>query len=346
MSKRIAVVLLNLGGPDRPESVRPFLFNLFNDPAIIRLPAILRTPLAYLIARRRTAAAQENYDRMGGGSPLLPNTTAQAAALQNQLQDLGAVRCFTCMRYWHPMSDEIAVTVREFAPDQIILLPLYPQFSTTTTASSSKEWRRAAHSVGLKVPTTDICCYPLQQGFIQAMASSIREQYREAAMFGVPRLLLSAHGLPEKIVRDGDPYQWQCEQTAAAIVRALNIPALDWRSCYQSRVGPLRWIGPATDDEIRRAGAEKKPLVVAPIAFVSEHIETLVELDVEYRHLAESSGVPYYGRAATASTDVGFIAGLAQLVRAALTQENVTAPEGGKKICPPEFSGCPCRNAA
>jgi ferrochelatase len=314
MSKT-AIILFNLGGPDRAEAVQPFLFNLFHDPAIIGLPQPMRFLLAKLISGKRAPIAREIYAQMGGGSPILPNTEAQAKALE---QRFGDSKVFIAMRYWHPFVDETARAVKDYAPDKIILLPLYPQFSTTTTRSSLRSWHRAASTVGLNVPTQTICCYPNESGFIAALATRIRTAYAEAQKYGTPRLLLSAHGLPEKIVKAGDPYPQHCEQTVAALRQALAIDHLDAALCYQSRVGPLKWIGPSTDDEIRRAGAEKKPIVIAPIAFVSEHSETLVEIDIEYRHLAKASGVPFYTYTGTVAEDPVFIDGLAGLVRSAL----------------------------
>ena len=313
---RTAVVLMNLGGPDSLDAVEPFLYNLFKDPAIIRLPAPLRLPLARLIAHGRAKTARNIYARLGGASPLLANTVAQAEALETALGN--DYRCFVAMRYWHPTSTEAARAVGEWAPDEIVCLPLYPQFSTTTTASSLADWRAAAARQGIDRPARSICCYPAEGGFIDAVAGLIRPVLDRARSFGrEPRLLLTAHGLPKRIVDRGDPYPDQVVMTARMIVAALASPGLDWRVCYQSRVGPLEWISPATDSEIRRAGADKVPLVVAPISFVSEHSETLVELDLDYRHVAESSGVPAYHRVATVGVEPRFIGALAKLVTGA-----------------------------
>jgi ferrochelatase len=315
---RVAVVLMNLGGPDSLAAVRPFLVNLFSDPAIIDLPSPLRGPLARLIAWRRTPVAREIYARLGGGSPLLANTQAQAQALETVLGP--GHRCFIAMRYWYPFSAETAREVARWAPYQIVCLPLYPQFSTTTTASSLASWKLAAVQNGLDCPTRCIRCYPCEKGLIEALVQLIKPALDTVSAMGRrPRLLLTAHGLPVKIVRSGDPYPSQVERTAAAVVDALAEPELDWRVCYQSRVGPLRWIGPATDEEIGRAGREGTPLVVAPISFVSEHSETLVELDLDYRHLAEASGVPAYHRVATVGVEPSFIGSLALLVERALS---------------------------
>lgn len=343
--KKIAIVLFSLGGPDKLDAVRPFLFNLFNDPAIIRLPPPLRQFVAWMISSRREKTAQEIYSKIGGRSPILENTQAQDEALQKSLASASDIeaKTFIAMRYWHPFVEETALAVKAFAPDEIILLPLYPQFSTTTTASSFKSWHKKAAQIGLVVPTKTLCCYHDDDGFIQSLATSTLKAYETAKTHGTPRILFSAHGLPEKIVKAGDPYQWQCEQTTQALVEALNIKNLDYTLCYQSRVGPLKWITPATDEEIKRAGRDKCPLVIVPIAFVSEHSETLVELDLEYRHLAKESGVPFYGYVPTVSTTQTFIDGLSALVRRLAAEDHLHQSGSGGRVCPPHTSGC-CRN--
>ena len=346
--KKTAVILFNLGGPDSPEAIKPFLFNLFNDPAIIRLPQPLRYLVAKLISSRREKTAQDIYGKIGGGSPILENTMAQARALENALVDQGharrgRIKCFVCMRYWHPFADQVTAQVKEFGPEEIILLPLYPQYSTTTTASSLKAWKTAAAKAWLNVRTKSVCCYPDEPGFIHVLTDLIRASLREAEPHGIPRILFSAHGLPKKIVQAGDPYQWQCERTARALVKELAVDGLDWSLCYQSRVGPLKWIGPSTDDEIRRAGADKVPVVIVPISFVSEHSETLVEIDMECRHLAAQSGVPFYVYTSTVSTASAFINGLAALVQKARADGKNCISSTGAQICPQDFSGC-CQN--
>jgi ferrochelatase len=340
---RIAVVLFNLGGPDRPEAVGPFLFNLFNDPAIIGMPSFLRYPLAQFVARRRAPTATAIYAHLGGGSPLLANTEAQAAALQTALADLGEVRVFCCMRYWHPMSDEVAAAVKAFDPADIVLLPLYPQFSSTTTASSTKAWHTAAARIGLSKPTRLVCCYPEEPGFIAAAAELVRDGLVQVRRAGgkAPRLLFSAHGLPMKIVRKGDPYVAQVERSARAVAARLSLPEGTWRVCFQSRVGPVEWAKPYTDAEIAAAGRAGVPIVLFPISFVSEHSETLVELDIEYRRLGEESGVPVYVRVATVGASAAFIDGLARLVRAALTDAAPIRSEAGRRICAAAETCCP-----
>ena len=344
MRLRLAVVLFNLGGPDAPASIKPFLFNLFSDKSILRLPNPMRWLLAKLITSRRAGEADHIYAKLGGKSPLLENTQAQAAALRDALAGDADVEIFISMRYWHPMAPETAAAVKAFGPDQIVLLPLYPQFSTTTTASSYRVWKEAALQVGLDVPATLVCCYPVQQGFIQSVAELLVKAVDEASVYGRPRVLLSAHGLPETIVRGGDPYQWQCEQTAAAVIAAASIPDLDWVVCYQSRVGPLKWIGPATEDEVRKAAEQKRPTVVLPIAFVSDHSETLVEIDMEYRELAMDHGAPLFVSVPTVSVASDFIAGLASVVSAAAERPPGICSEQGDRYCPSGFAGCPHRS--
>ena len=340
---RTAVVLFNLGGPDSPSAVEPFLFNLFFDPAIIRLPTPLRWLLARLISRRRAPVAREIYREMGGGSPLLPNTAAQAAALTATLKEQGPgeAKVFIAMRYWHPRARATAREVAAYAPDQVVLLPLYPQYSTTTSASSLEEWQREARAAGITAPTCSLCCYPQEDGFIESVVEGLRAALRSLDQDRTPRVLFSAHGLPKKIVDQGDPYQWQVEQSVAAVVHRLGEVNLDWQICYQSRVGPLEWIGPATDGEIEKAAAAGRPIVVVPIAFVSEHSETLVELDIAYRRLAEKHGAPAYLRVATVGTESAFIAGLAGLVRQALGSDRQLCSHAGGRFCPAAWRGCP-----
>ena len=340
---RVAVVLFNLGGPNDQESVKPFLFNLFNDPAIIGLPNPFRWILAKFISSRRAPVAREIYAELGGGSPLLANTQTQAQALERELREIGEVRVFIAMRYWHPMSAKTASEVAAFQPDEIVLLPLYPQYSTTTSGSSLKDWAQAAERAGVSATSVAVCCYPFEKGFVTAVRRGIEAALRESDQGKPYRVLFSAHGLPKKIVAKGDPYQWQVEQSAAAVVAELGRSELDWVVCYQSRVGPLEWIGPSTDDEIVRAGRDGVSVILVPIAFVSEHSETLVELDIEYRKLAEEHGVPNYLRVSTVGSDTDFISGLGDLVRGALARPTEIASMSGRRLCPETWSRCPCR---
>jgi ferrochelatase len=337
---RTAVVLLNLGGPDGPQAVQPFLRNLFSDPAIIRLPDPLRWMLARLISSRRAPVAREAYGRIGGKSPLLDETARQAEALGKKLADAD-FRVFVCMRYWHPMAAEVARDVAGYRPDRVVLLPLYPQFSTATTASSVKAWHAAAVSAGLRVETRTVCCYPTSAGFVETLAQLARRGIDEASKTAKPRVLFSAHGLPKRFVDQGDPYQHQVEATVAAVLRRLALPALDHVICYQSRVGRLEWLKPYTEDEVRRAGADRVPLVVVPIAFVSEHIETLGELDIDYRVLAKEAGAPAYVRVPAVGMDPAFIDALAGLAKDAFRRPAPVGAEGGGRFCTAGWSACP-----
>jgi len=337
---KIGVVLFNLGGPHSPEAVKPFLRNLFSDPAIIALPSVVRKPLARFVAWRRAPVAREIYAKIGGRSPILEETEAQARALEKVLQTEGyEAKAFIAMRCWKPFSNEAAIRAREWGAEKIVLLPLYPQFSTTTTQSSLQDWERAAKGAGISIPQSRVCCYPDERGFIEALSGLIQEAFVRKKPGVDYTLLLSAHGLPKRVIDKGDPYQWQVEKTAAAIVERLGIAKKDAQICYQSRVGPLEWIGPATDAEIRRAGADGKGVIVAPIAFVSEHSETLVELDIEYAHLANSAGVPDYIRVRTVGTQEKFIEGLARLVIEA-AQTGGTVSGCSARICPRDRSKC------
>lgn len=337
--RRIAVVLFNLGGPDGPAAVRPFLFNLFRDPAIISLPAIARLPLAALISTTRAKSARANYAHMGGGSPLLPETEAQARALSTLLEARhpdDEVKVFIGMRYWKPFTEETAREVAAFGPDEIVLLPLYPQFSTTTSGSSLEAWAKAYKGPGT---SRAVCCYPTLEGVIEAHAGRIEAAYEAAGRPGPARLLFSAHGLPEQVIERGDPYQAQIEATAAAVAARLGA-GWDWQVCYQSRVGRLKWIGPSTEEAIRDASEAGLALVVTPIAFVSEHIETLVELDIDYAKLAREHGCPAYVRAPALGVDAAFMAAMAGAVDAALTRRSGVAPACGW-TCPAAWGKCP-----
>lgn len=340
-SRRVAIILFNLGGPDSPKAVQPFLFNLFNDHAIIGLPQPFRFLLAQLISRRRNRAAQVNYAHMGGRSPLLPETVKQAEALEAALRErVGNVsfKCFPAMRYWHPLTKQVAKAVEGWGATDAILLPLYPQFSSTTTASSLAAWKRVSD-----LPSSTICCYPSTKALAEAHAQAIMRRWQDAGSPPNPHVLFSAHGLPQRLIDRGDPYQWQIEQTVAAVVK--HLPA-EWaaRICYQSRVGPLKWLGPSTPDAIRDAAKDKAGVIVSPIAFVSDHIETLVELDIEYATLAENLGVPFYLRVPALGATPRFIDALADLAELALKQPGGLQSENGGRLCPAQFGMCAQRS--
>jgi len=340
---RLAVVLLNLGGPDSQAAVEPFLYNLFSDPAIIRLPQPLRWALARLISRRRAPVARAIYAHLGGGSPLLPNTQAQAAALEQALADSGIeAKVFIAMRYWSPLSAVAAREVAAYGPDEIVLLPLYPQYSTTTTESSIAAWEKAAATAGVRAPTRAVCCYPAEEGFIAALAELARAgmaETRRRQPEVKPQVIFTAHGLPVKIAKSGDPYVERVDATCRALVTALELEGEDWELGFQSRVGPLEWVGPSTDELIVAAAEAKRPILLVPVAFVSEHSETLVELDIEYRKLATEHGAGVYIRVPVVGTHPAFIAGLARSV--ALARAGVGSFTTTGTRCAPPASRCP-----
>jgi ferrochelatase len=341
---KTAIVLFNLGGPDAPESIRKFRLNLFSDPAIIRAPIFIRFWLSRLLAASGAKTSEKNYAFIGGKSPLLAITQTQATALQNRLTDIGA-KCFVAMRYWHPFAAETIAEVAAFAPDQILLLPLYPQFSTTTTGSSLNNWREQAAKAGLVAPTTTICCYYEDPAYISSIANLVRAGITDARAKMPPgsklRLLFSAHGLPERIIEKGDPYKAQIEATTAAVMAELGEPQPDPVICYQSRATPVKWLTPSTIDAITQAAHDKTAVLLIPIAFVSDHIETLVELDIENAELAHRLGVPFYFRAAVPNDNLAFIDALAALAKSALTRGPGLTSFTTGRACNARHKNCP-----
>jgi protoporphyrin/coproporphyrin ferrochelatase len=319
---RVAVVLFNLGGPDSLDSVRPFLRNLFSDYAIIRLPYVFRSLLAWYISTKRTRFAQEIYKQMGGKSSILEETIAQATLLENSLNQSSpenTYKCFIGMRYWKPFIEQSIQEIIAWKADHIVLLPLYPQYSTTTTASSFLEWKKQAQKHHLSIPISGMCCYPTDEKFIQAHVLKIKDVLEQLTPeeYKNTRILFSAHGLPQKIVDDGDPYVYQVQSGVEKILEGLQEmghTSLDTVICYQSKVGRLQWVTPSTEEEIHKASLDKKGLIICPIAFVSEHSETKVELDIEYKELSESLSIPFYYRIPTLSNSPEYIDCLVDIV--------------------------------
>lgn len=397
--KKVAVVLFNLGGPDSLKSVRPFLFNLFYDKYIIRLINPFRYLIAKLISTLRNKTAQEIYSNTGNKSPILEETENQRQSLEEMLNDSQegdivnstnhsdncSYKVFIAMRHWHPFSYEAIDKIKEFSPDEIILLPLYPQLSTTTSISSIEDFKdnwstRYKESDSAPKPIIKtICCYPLDDKFISAHAQLLMDKIKLLQNKENFRILFSAHGLPEKIIEQGDPYQWQVEQTVSKLVEEIKsslnanaesgsgnlvkIDDLDYKVTYQSRVGPVEWLKPNTEDEIELAIEENKSLIIVPIAFVSEHVETLVELDIEYGEIAIKGGIEYL-RVPTLSVNKLFIESLSDMVKdfansdfSDLEKEgnseafknvskgsrDIIFPSTKKRICPTNFKDCPCR---
>ena len=332
-----AIILFNLGGPDNLEAVEPFLFNLFNDPAIISLPGIFRYPLAKLISKRRAPIAKAIYEEMGGKSPILEETEAQAKAIEKSLEkESDNYKCFIVMRCWNPRAKEVIKKVKDFNPEQIILLPLYPQYSNATSGSSIREWLDICKKENLKKETKIICCYPTEKDFILSYANLIKEKINMKNL-SETTLIFSAHGLPENKIKQGDPYQWQVESTVDKLVNKLSIKNLNYILSYQSRVGPLKWIGPSTDTVIKEEAQKNKIIIVVPVAFVSEHSETLVELDIEYKKLANENGSKDYLRVPAVTTNSDFINSLKSSIIEASNGNRFTS----SIKCPEKYKKCP-----
>jgi len=332
-----AIILFNLGGPDNLNAVEPFLFNLFNDPAIISLPTLFRYPLAKFISKRRTPIAKKIYSEMGGKSPILEETQAQANAIEKNLQDQqDDYKCFIVMRCWNPRATETINKVKKFNPDQVILLPLYPQYSGATSGSSINEWIEVCKKEDLTVETKIICCYPTEKDFILSYSNLIKEKI-DLKKLNEITLIFSAHGLPENKIKQGDPYQWQVEQSVKELVKKLSIKNLNYILSYQSRVGPLKWIGPSTENVIKAEAKKQKILIIVPVAFVSEHSETLVELDIEYKQLAEQNGSKEYIRVPAVTANQDFINSLKSSILQASNGEKFTS----SIKCLKKFKKCP-----
>jgi len=297
--------------------VQPFLFNLFSDPDIFKLPLgfITQKWFARLISRRRAPQAAIGYRAIGGRSPLLETTNAQAEALRQALKGEGDYEVFVCMRYWHPMADAVVTALKEKGIDDIILLPLYPQYSLTTTGSSYNDFLRACRDQYYRPKTTLIKQWYNKATYQQAIANAIRKEAEKLPDSRPEKieLLFSAHGLPQKIIDQGDPYEKQIQESVAAVSKILAWPHMTL--CYQSRVGPLTWLQPYTRNIIAEKGRQgAKQMLVYPIAFVSDHIETLYELGMEYAGIARTNGIESYRVVPALNNDPGLIATLKDLV--------------------------------
>ena len=343
---RVGVLLLNLGGPERIEDVRPFLYNLFSDPEIIRLPFQgLQKPLAWLIASLRAEKSQQNYLEIGGGSPLRRITEAQAQALEKQLSAEGTeARVYVGMRYWHPFTEEAIVTIKRDRISEVVILPLYPQFSISTSGSSF----RLLEQMWLEDPALRIVKYKIvpswydNPGYLQAMADLIIQELQNYSNPDGVHIFFSAHGVPQSYVTEaGDPYQYEIEQCTRKIMETLDRPN-PYTLAYQSRVGPVEWLKPYTEEALKELGETGvKDLLVVPISFVSEHIETLQEIDIEYREVAEESGIDNFGRVPALNTHPIFIKALAEMVTEAIennspTFAELTRPKKNMKMYPQE----------
>jgi ferrochelatase len=316
--KRIGVVLFQLGGPDRLEAVEPFLYNLFCDPDILDLPlgGLARRPLAKWISMRRAKKVAQAYAEIGGGSPIRELTERQAQALERNLSAHVDARVVVAMRYWKPFTADAVRALAEYAPEEIVLLPLYPQFSFSTTGSSLKEWQRQFSDA--RCPVHTIRSFHDHPRLIEAFVENIHASLAQFAEPEAVQFVFSAHGLPVSFIARGDPYQQQVEETVQRVMQQGGWPN-PHVLCYQSKVGRQQWLEPSLEATIARLGAAGvTSVLVIPISFVSEHIETLHELNIEARENAESVGIRNFAVMPALNDSPTFITALTELVLGAL----------------------------
>ncbi len=336
---KVGVLLLNLGGPERIQDVAPFLYNLFSDPEIIRLPVpALQRPLAWLVSTLRSGKSQDAYRSIGGGSPLRRITEHQARELQSLLRQRNInATTYVAMRYWHPFTESAVADIKADAIEEVVVLPLYPQFSISTSGSSFRELQRLrqADAAFSQLPIRCIRSWYDHPGYIQAMVGLIAQQVQAAETPETAHVFFSAHGVPKSYVEEaGDPYQREIQACTTLIMRELQASlghANPYTLAYQSRVGPVEWLKPYTEDALRALGKSGvNDLVVVPISFVSEHIETLEEIDLEYAEIAHEAGIVHFRRVPALNTDPTFIAGLADLVELALEGPEVNLDQAAQ----------------
>jgi len=337
----VGIVLFQLGGPDTLEAIEPFLYNLFCDPDIIDFPfaRIGRKPLAKLISSTRARKVQHHYATIGGGSPIRRHTERQAKALERELQEEGIdAHCFVAMRYWHPFTSEAIEQVRLAECDELVLLPMYPQYSSTTTGSSLNEWNRQFCN---DVPVHRVESFYRNTAYLDAVAENVDQALQRFPSPRCPEIIFSAHSIPVAVVEKGDPYQRQIEETVRLVMQRGGWPNAH-RLCYQSKVGASRWLQPSLHTTLRQLAAEKmREICVVPIAFVSDHVETLGEIDHEARHLAEELGFTQFEMSAGLNDSPKFIEALSQIVQEALVQadsSSIPIRMDGRKLAEPEYA--------
>jgi protoporphyrin/coproporphyrin ferrochelatase len=340
-TRRVGIVLFQLGGPDTLEAIEPFLYNLFCDPDIIDFPfaRIGRKPLAKLISATRSRKVQHHYATIGGGSPIRPNTERQARALEAALREEGVdAHCFVAMRYWHPFTSEAIAQLRAADCAEVVLLPLYPQYSSTTTGSSLNEWNRLFDD---QIPTHRVETFHQDPAYLDALAERVNEALARFPSPDRPEIVFSAHSVPMAVIEKGDPYQRQIEETVR-LLRDRGGWTNSHRLCYQSKVGASRWLQPSLHQTLKGLAAEKvREVCVVPIAFVSDHVETLGEIDHEARHQAHQLGITQFEMSAGLNDSSRFIRALSHIVRQALDQEVaslVPIRSPGRKLAAPQYA--------
>jgi ferrochelatase len=319
-NSKTAVVLLNLGGPDSLDAVEPFLFNLFNDPDIINFPLsfLFRTKLAKLISSKRAPKIQQQYKNIGGKSPILETTTKQSNLLETELNKNIESKVFIAMRYWKPFTADALDAIEKYSPGKIVLLPLYPQYSISTTGSSVNEWNKLVKSRETlkKIPTVLVEKYHLNELYIRAIVKRINSALEKfpAEKRDNVTILFSAHGTPIKLVKQGDPYSHHIRETVEKVVKTGGYKQ-PWSLCFQSKVGPQKWLTPSTPVVIEENAAKGvKNVLMVPIAFTSDHLETLFEINIEYRHLAKEKGIEQFEMTEGLNDSPIFITALEELV--------------------------------
>jgi ferrochelatase len=341
INRRVGIVLFQLGGPDTLEAIEPFLYNLFCDPDIIDFPfaRIGRKPLAKLISTTRSRKVQHHYATIGGGSPIRPNTERQAGALERELRRQGIdAHCFVAMRYWHPFTAEAMAQLQAAACDELVLLPLYPQYSSTTTGSSLNEWNRLFRD---DVPVHVADPFYREPRYLDALVEKVNEALSRFPSPERAEIVFSAHSVPMSVIERGDPYQRQIEETVRLLMERgrWNNPH---RLCYQSKVGASRWLQPSLHHTLKvLSGEQVHEVCVVPIAFVSDHVETLGEIDHEARHEAHQLGITHFEMTAGLNDSPKFIQALAEIVQQALTQEVSAAVPictPGRKLAAPQYA--------
>ena len=340
-TRRVGIVLFQLGGPDTLEAIQPFLYNLFCDPDIIDFPfaRIGRKPLAKLISATRARKVEHHYSTIGGGSPIRPNTERQARALERELRRQGIdAHCFVAMRYWHPFTREAIAHLQAAQCDEVVLLPMYPQYSSTTTGSSLNEWNRHFRD---DIPVHRVETFYRHPRYLDSVVEKVSRALSRFASPDRPEIVFSAHSIPISVVEKGDPYQRQIEETVSLVMQRGGWSNLH-RLCYQSKVGASRWLQPSLTNTLRQLAAEqRREVCIVPIAFVSDHVETLGEIDHEARHFARELGFMQFEMSAGLNDSPKFMEALSQIVQDALAEPvplSVPIRTPGRQLAEPQYA--------